>query len=408
MKKHFSDDLPKKYQEELSKCSTCGFCHLFCPVYAATDNLSSCLLCRACLPSCSSGMTTDEIVRLGREASVNAKGSGIFKRIIFDSILPYPERTIFFIKAVFFIKRLRIIWGFIWLTEKLGVASEGLKFAATLLEDMPREFFRKKHESHRSNLKTGEKQVAYFPGCGFNYLVPEVGEATVQVIERLGYDVVLPETVCCGLPPYFYGYTLSTRELAKKNIQTLEGFETILSDCGSCSSFLKKYAELLSNDPEYAERASKLSGRVIDSNEFIYNNIDRLKFSSDVSRLMSHGLKVTYHDPCHLGRYHGITDEPREIIKAIPGIEFVDLPESDWCCGGAGTYSITNSAISMKILERKMNNVRKTGADILVTSCPSCMIQLSHGVKQFGLNIKVVHVNQMLASVFRCPEDDCY
>lgn len=349
-------------------------------------------------------MTIDEIVRLGREALVNAKGPGIFKRILFDSILPYPERTTFLIKAVFLIKRM----GIIRLAMKLGIVSDALNIAATLIENMPKESLRKKYGRRRSHLKTGKKQVAYSPGCGFNYLVPEVGEATIQVIERLGYEVVLPETVCCGLPSYLYGYTLSTMELAKKNIQTLEGFETVLTDCGSCSSFLKKYAELLSNDPEYAERASKLSGRAIDSNEFIYNNIDRLKFTSDVSPLTSHGLKVTYHDPCHLGRYQGITDEPREIIKAIPCVEFVELPESDWCCGGAGTYSITNSVLSMKILERKMNNVRKTGADILVTSCPSCMIQLSHGVRRFGLDIKVVHVNQMLASVFRCPENDCY
>lgn len=350
-------------------------------------------------------MTTDEIVRLGREALVNAKGPGIFKRILFDSILPYPARTTFFIKAVFFLKRV----GIIWLAMKLvGLVSDALKIAATLIENMPKESLRKKLDRRRSNLKRGEKQVAYFPGCGFNYLISEVGEATVQVMERLGYEVVLPETVCCGLPPYLYGYTLSTKELAKKNIQALEGFETILSDCGSCSSFLKKYAELLSNNPEYAERASKFSRRVIDSNEFIYNNINRLKFTSDVSRLTSHGLKVTYHDPCHLGRYQGITDEPRGIIKAIPGIEFIELPESDWCCGGAGTYSITNSALSMKILERKMNNVKKTGADILVTSCPSCMIQLSHGVRQFGLDVKVVHVNQMLASLLRCSENDCY
>ena len=95
--------------------------------------------------------------------------------------------------------------------------------------------------------------------------------------------------------------------------------------------------------------------------------------------------------------YQGITREPREIIKSIPGIEFIELPEADWCCGGAGTYSITNNEISMKILERKINNIKKTGADIVATSCPACMIQLSYGIRREGLNIRVMHVNQLLA-----------
>ena len=96
--------------------------------------------------------------------------------------------------------------------------------------------------------------------------------------------------------------------------------------------------------------------------------------------------------------------EPREIIKSIPGVEFVELPEADWCCGGAGSYSIENKDISEKILERKINNIKKTGADILATSCPSCMIQLSYGIKKAGLNIKVLHVNQLLNLTFKTPE----
>ncbi|MEK7851193.1 MAG: (Fe-S)-binding protein, partial [Deltaproteobacteria bacterium] len=149
--------------------------------------------------------------------------------------------------------------------------------------------------------------------------------------------------------------------------------------------------------------------RILDSSEFIFKNLQQLtshasQWANTRFAPTSHALKVTYHDPCHLSRYQGITMEPREIIKSIPGIEFIELPEADWCCGGAGSYSIENNEISMKILERKINNVKKTGADILATSCPACMIQLSYGVKRFGLNVKVVHVNQLIRLSLKATE----
>lgn len=407
----------KRYQDELSKCSKCGFCHAFCPVYAVTglemeaargrnaqiagvvegrlslfeieDVLSSCLLCRACLPSCFSGVTTDEMVRAGREAMVEAKGPDFLKRFVFNSILPYPKWIAAYLKIAFFMKKI----GLVRLAEKLRIVPKSLRIADLLMGDAPNRFLRERLKGRQAGARTGEK-VAYFLGCGSDYLLPEAGEAAIKAIERLGYCVVIPENNCCGLPPYAYGYTPEAKELARKNIKALEGFETILTECGSCSSFLKKYADLLADDPEYAEKAKSISKRVMDSSEFIFKN---LPLTLHESQFAVQGLKVTYHDPCHLSRYQGITKEPREIIKSIPGVEFVELPEADWCCGGAGTYSIANNDISLKILDRKIGNVKKTGADILATSCPACMVQLSYGVKRARLKIEVIHVNQLLA-----------
>lgn len=404
----------KKYQEELSKCSKCGFCQAFCPVYKVTGRepevargrntqllgvlrgelsiseiepaLSTCLLCRACVPSCFTGVKTDELVRAGREALEKAKGGGILKKIVFKSILPYPERVAVLLKVVFLFKKI----GFVSLAKKIGVVPKTFTVGASLMDYLPKRFLNFNPSPQPSFRK---ETVAWFKSCGFNYLLPETGEATIRLIEGLGYEVAIPENNCCGLPPYAHGYTDAAKELARKNIEALEKYQIILTECGSCSSFLKEYAELLSDDTEYAERARIISERVIDSNEFFFKhlNIGQLQGTAP-----THGLiKVTYHDPCHLSRYQGITKEPREIIRSIPGIEFVELPEADWCCGGAGTYNITNNEISMKILERKINNVKKTGADVVVTSCPACMIQLSYGVKRAGLNIRVMHVNQL-------------
>ncbi len=412
-----------KHYEELSKCSKCGFCQAFCPVYAVTgiepmtargrnaqlagfiegklslseieEALSTCLLCRACVPSCFSGVKTDELVRAGREEIEKSKRGSLLKELVFNTMLPYPERMAVFLKALFFLKKM----GLGKLAERLDVVP------AFLMMQYPRMVLR-----YRSPAEpTGKvKNVAYFRSCGFNYLLPDAGEATIRVIQNLGYDVVIPENNCCGLPPYAHGYTDVAKDLARRNIEALEKYDVILTECGSCSSFLKKYADILLDDRKYAERAKRLSERILDSSEFIFKN---LQFTSHVSHgantrfaPTSHALKVTYHDPCHLSRYQGITREPREIIKSIPGIEYVELPEADWCCGGAGSYSIENKEISEKILERKINNVKKTGADILATSCPSCMIQLSYGIKKAGLNIKVLHVNQLLDLTFKPPE----
>lgn len=404
-----------KYQDELSKCSKCGFCQAFCPVYAVTgietmtargrnaqligviegklslpeteEALSSCLLCKACVPSCFSGVKTDEMVRAGREAMVEAKGVGALKRFIFNNILPYPNRIAVFLSIAFFLKKT----GLIGMAKRTGMVPEAMRTADDLMEGIPEGSL---HPGTPTTSSPG-KAVVYFKSCGFNYLLPEVGKATIKVIERLGYGVAIPDNSCCGMPPYAYGDTEAAKVLAKKNIRALEGFETILTDCGSCSSFLKKYSELLSDNPEYAERANRLSGRVQDTNEFIFK--EKMKIIPHSAFHIPKPLKVTYHDPCHLSRYQGITIEPREIISSIPGVEFIELHEADWCCGGAGSYSIVNREVSMNILDRKIGNVKNTGADILVTSCPACIIHLSYGVRRAGLKVRVVHVNQLLA-----------
>ena len=108
-------------------------------------------------------------------------------------------------------------------------------------------------------------------------------------------------------------------------------------------------------------------------------------------------ITVTYHDPCHASRGQNLTNEPREILKKLPGVKYEELPEADWCCGGAGSYALSNYELSRKVLDRKMNNVKQTGADLLVTSCPACIIQLSYGVRKHGLGTKVCHISELVS-----------
>jgi glycolate oxidase iron-sulfur subunit len=261
-----------------------------------------------------------------------------------------------------------------------------------LLSTLPKKFFRERtndleNQPHKSKLKIG-----YFVGCGINYAFPNVGVATVNLLRKNSYQVDVLENVCCGLPAAGYGDSAAAKMLARKNIETIEqsGCDIVISECGSCSSFLTDYKHLLGDDDSWVKRAENVSEKIKDSNVFLTEFISKRVFKSPES------MTVTYHDPCHLGHYMKINKQPRELIREIEGIQFQELPEANWCCGGAGTYNIAHYEMSMKILQRKMENLQRTGADLLVTSCPGCIVQLSYGVRKFNVPVKVKHIIELL------------
>jgi glycolate oxidase iron-sulfur subunit len=185
------------------------------------------------------------------------------------------------------------------------------------------------------------------------------------------------------------------RKLAAKNIDLLleEKFDAIITDCSSCASFLKKYPAIFADDDRQG-KAEKTASRLRDMVELIFSNGPPVEIEHDP-------VVVTYHDPCHASRGQKISREPREILKKIPGVEYRELPEADWCCGGAGSYALSHYDLSQRVLDRKMENLKKTGADMLVTSCPACMIQLSYGIRRHGLKTKVCHISQVVTGIAR-------
>ena len=172
------------------------------------------------------------------------------------------------------------------------------------------------------------------------------------------------------------------------------GLDAILSECGSCSTHLKDYGSLLRGDPVYAEKASALSKKVQSFTEFLVG----INANGTLGTLTE---TITYHDPCHLSnRFAKITAQPRKLLKAIPGATYKELPEADWCCGAAGSYTFLHHSEAVGVLDRKMGNVEKTGATILATECPACMMHLSYGVKRRGLPVQVRHVSQLLDQAY--------
>ena len=410
----------KAVYDEVSKCNRCGFCQAHCPIFEVTgdernvarghnvhmrklvegalemngdfkDPLFECLLCKACVTNCFPAVRTDLNVIAGRAQYLKRIGQPKALHFLFHRLLPDHSRLSSYVRLAAMGKNS----GAIRLARAMGILNwfgRDLDKVEGIVEKLPAKFFRERVASRAAVSKGGKIRVSYFVGCGFNFILPQVSEATLKVLESTGADIQIAENGCCGSPAYEYGDLEAAREMARKNLEVLEktGAEAVVTDCGRCAAFLKDYPELLKGDPALKEQASRMAKKVKPFSEFMQTSIPESRSAKSLSG------KVTYHDPCHLSRYQKVTREPRALLKKIPGLTYVELPEADRCCGAAGGYNISRYDQSMKVLDRKMELVRKTGADILATECPGCIIQLSHGARRAGLGTRVVHLSELL------------
>jgi len=406
--------------EESIRCIRCGYCQPTCPTYTITGiehsvargrnflarliyegeiefskdykrSVFECLLCGACNINCAPVVKTQQIMMAARQAYIRKQGQPPLQRYVFRELLPNLGRMTRLMKLIAFGKRSGIS-GLVQALRVFGWIGKDIANMESLLESLPRKFFRE--QVNEVNFEQADRQmkVGYFVGCGINYAFPDVGLATLNLLSKIRFSVEVLNNFCCGLPAAGYGDLEAAKTLAQKNIEVIEnsGCDIVISDCGSCSSFLTDYKQLLDDDEKWAQRAKVAADKITDVNVFLSDLAHQTKFKS------SDSISVTYHDPCHLEHYLKIKSEPRKLIKSIEGIKFQELPESNWCCGGAGTYNISNYDLSMKILQRKMDNLRTTGASILLSSCPGCLVQLSYGVRKFNIPVTVKHIVQLL------------
>ena len=248
----------------------------------------------------------------------------------------------------------------------------------------------------------GERRmrVAFFSGCVMPLLHGPVHEATVRVLTRNGCEVVVPAAqTCCGALHLHSGERELARELARR---TIAAFEAARADCvvvnsAGCGAQLKEYAELFERDPASRARAERFSASVRDATELLAS----LPFERGLGALR---LRVTYQDPCHLGHAQRITDAPRRLLRAIPGVTLVEMERPDVCCGAAGSYSLVEREMSRRLLERKMDAIASTNADVIATANPGCLVQLEAGVRRRGLRARVAHVVELLDEAYRAGE----
>jgi glycolate oxidase iron-sulfur subunit len=415
--------------DTIAKCNRCGFCQAGCPVFRVTGQehslargrqaiarslilgsmqlspevvgaLDDCLLCRGCTAHCFPGIRTDEIVTAIRSASIRRHGQPRWRTLLFRRILSDRRNLQWAGRGALWAKRHGLLAASARsrLPGKLG---NGLRAADRVLPRMDAAPF--DGGTVGASLKPEKvlHRIGYFASCGLSFQYPQVVQATLRVLARNGCETTILNNTCCGRPAYAYGDVDSARNIARKNIDQLTRAleqDAIVSECGSCSSFLKEYAQLLQDDPAYAAKAAALSKKVRSFSEFLV--------STGVARDMKAlSETVTYHDPCHLSnRFSKITAQPRKLLASIPGLVYKEMPESDWCCGAAGSYTFLHHEEAKGVLNRKMANVAKTGARIVTTECPACMMHLEYGARLQGLDVRVRHLSELLDEAYNGPK----
>ncbi len=402
----------------LRKCNKCGFCQAGCPMYKVTgvewetargriemvrdalldnrlelaeieDPVFHCLTCNNCVEHCPPAIKTADIILSAREEMLKQQGNSWIQKMLFRKLLPSPSRLHKVSRLLHLADAtgLRTAARKTRLTRLIGDAGK----AEAIVPPVPSSEGLAAIARQVKPIENPKYRVAYFVGCHAANLSPRVAAATVRVLNKNRVDVVVPEFICCGLPAAGYGDTDSAREMARKNIDTARSLDVdaVITPCGSCSSFLKEYAKLFPADEEWKEKASGFSSKVRDLSEFLVD----IGLNPEMKTIQK---KVTYHDPCHLAHFQKIRQQPRTVLKSIPGIEFVEMKEANMCCGAAGSYAFNHYDLSMKVLDRKMDNLGQTSADILTTSCPGCVMQLAYGVKQHGIPARTTEIVELL------------
>jgi glycolate oxidase iron-sulfur subunit len=411
--------------DTIAQCNRCGFCQAGCPVFRVTGEehslargrqaiarslilgtmdlspevvgaLEDCLLCRGCTAHCFPGIRTDEIVTAIRHAYLQRHGQPAWRRILFRNILSDSRKLQFAGRMALWAKRHGLATA-AGKTGLLGPETSRLSVANRVMPPMNARPFLREEQHQLPAPRQVLHRVGYFSSCGLSFQYPEVVGATLRVLARNGCELTLLDNTCCGRPAHAYGDLDAARDIARKNLDRMAGtlhLDAIVSECGSCSTFLKEYGTLLKDDPVYAGKAEALAGKVRSFSEFL------------MGAGLAEGLgpvsgTVTYHDPCHLSnRFGKITAQPRKLLKSVPDLAYRELPEADWCCGAAGSYTFMHHTEAKGVLDRKMANVAKTGAQILATECPACMMHLEYGARSAGLPVRVRHLSQILDEAY--------
>lgn len=416
----------------VQQCMHCGLCLPTCPTYDATklernsprgrislmraiadqriepskafgDEMYFCLGCLACMTACPAGVDYATLFEHAR-AEVESKG-----------LLDTPKRSL--------IRRLTLGWLFEDLRRLQLLGKAMLWWQSTGLQDLVRrsgilsllpkrlrdlEAMTPRVESEFSAdliapvtpaAGTRRYRVAMLIGCAQDLTFASVNRDTVEVLARNGCEVVTPPLQnCCGSLHAHNGEWGLAQNLARRNIDQFppEEFDAIITNAGGCGSHLKHYAHLLADDPSYLQRARLWDRKVKDIHEWLAQ--------IGVAAPAAEGAPeqvVTYHESCHLCHGQKVVSQPRQLLRLIPGLRLVELPESNWCCGSAGIYNITQPEMASQLLERKMDHVCSTGATVVATGNPGCLIQLEAGCRGRGVALRIVHPITLLAEAYR-------
>ncbi len=412
---------------DLDKCVHCGLCLNACPTYrelgvemdsprgrvyqmvqvsegkadinpSYIEHIDLCLACRACETACPSGVQYGRLVEAARADIQNHIAPQrpwhirALRNFVFHRLLPSRGMLRLMGAGLYAYQAtgLRAIVrgsGLLKLMGKMG-RIEPLAPEA----EMPQ--FYKWYGQVLPAVGTQRFRVAFLGGCMANVFFARLNEATVRVLRRNGCEVSIPnEQTCCGALHVHSGLREPARELAKRNIEAVldGGYDAIITNAAGCGSTLKEYGELLEHDPAWAGRALEFQRKVKDVNEFLASA------GLNTADLKPLRARVTYQDSCHLAHGQKIKAAPRQLLKAIPGLEFAEMPAADLCCGSAGIYNVVHDEMAAAVLGNKMRYANSVRPEIIATANPGCMLQLEAGVKRHGQDgQRVRHVVELL------------
>lgn len=412
-----------RFEDQAEKCLKCGLCLYYCPVFREEHdeslvargrnklitellsrqvdltkefdgNLGLCLACKRCSMFCPAGIHADQIMLALRADLVRERGLSLPKKAAYRWLIPYRQR---------FARLLKLAAKFQWFLpayegdfkrlplflSPLGKGRYVPHIASTSLIDQVPSVV---PPPPGTQVKM---RVGFFVGCVFNFIWPEIGKSIINFLVKNGIEVVIPkEQGCCGMPISGAGDFETARFLADNTVSVFSDLDFVVTGCATCSSALKHYQIYLADTEERVKSYGEFTAKVRDLTEFLVDDL-KLPVSAYGTR---HGesLRITYHDPCHLARYQNIVKQPRKILNSIGGLEFVEMEGADDCCGMGGAFSIYHYQLSQTIADRKIKSTKKTNADIVVTTCPGCMIQLQDSLLRHKMPQKVLHLAQLL------------
>ena len=416
-------------ESEYLNCIRCGLCLSVCPTYREAlsetasprgrvaltrknlegelglslnlmEQMYSCFDCMACNEICPVGIRPADLALDMRQLQEKQRPSN-WKETLFGKLVSHPNRMEWATLPLRIYEGL----GLRRIVHALGIPKwmpAKVRDMEAMLPRLPQRPLRQGLPETVNSVNAERHRVGFFLGCAQSLMFAEESSATIRVLARNGCTVITPkETVCCGMPAAGYGRQDLVMAQARHNIALFEQaqVEVIVTDCATCGSTLKDYGQLLADDPEWAARANAFSKKVRDVSEFLMS----IPLEKPQGRVEA---RVTYHDPCHLRRGQGVWKEPRALLKMIDGIEFIEMPEADWCCGSAGSQLITHYETSLKVLARKMDNLRATQAEYIASGCPGCQMQLNVGIRKRGLNVQVVHPIELLDRAYNGRKEE--
>ena len=417
----------KPVYEDYARCVHCGLCLNHCPTYrlwgreadsprgrirqmllvddgkldlgdSFVTHMDRCLDCRACETVCPSGVEYGRLIEYARGEIAREYKRPFFSRVardlFFRRLLPYPSRIAFVGRMARFYQRsgLQTVARGSGILRLLGLAER-----ERLMPSASREFFFSRLGKTFPAVGERRARVAFFAGCLAQVSFTELNDATIRVLQANGCEVVVPAgQLCCGALCVHAGERDVAKELARVNLKAFlaEQIDAVVTNAAGCGSTLKEYEQLFPAGMAEHENAALFHAKVKDVTEFLAE----LGLVAPMARTP---LRVTYQDSCHLLHGQKISEAPRKLIRAVPGVELVEMAMADQCCGSAGVYNVTETRAAMDILGAKMENVKATGAKAIVTANPGCMLQMRAGVEIHGTGQEVMHVVELLDRAMR-------